>query len=515
MRNMCSIVAIAGLAAAAAAQPSGSFTYQGLLEDGGAAVNGVYDMRFRLLDGDVAANLLGQVLFEDVLIEDGLLSVELDFGRGLVAPDTELWLLPEFRDGASTGSYTALLPQRITSAPFAANTRGLEVGSNGFLHVDPDNTGFTPQSQSPIAVSRAESSYVNVLAPADRTSGILFGNPTDVDRAGILYAHASDFMSFRANGNSEKMRLLGNGNLGLGTATPAKLLDVAGQAIVRGTFDPAAAVASDYGLTVYDGLRVSGNSRFNSLVEFGSSVDVGGGLDIGTEGLGGSLTIEALPSGNAISVKESLFAGDTFVVRDDGRLRIYGENRSLNIELGESTSSGNRGRVGVADENELLQAYMAVEDNAFSLPIGVVRADLVVADAVSESDRSLKQDIEPLARALESVTALRGTTFLWKDRPEVGREIGFIAQEIEQVAPSLVHTHPDGLKSVAYAKTVPLLVEAIKEQQQQIEELRGEIDRRRSDSGVLRSSLAWPIIAVLAIGGLAVQGRRKLARSPG
>jgi hypothetical protein len=88
------------------------------------------------------------------------------------------------------------------------------------------------------------------------------------------------------------------------------------------------------------------------------------------------------------------------------------------------------------------------------------------------SDARLKTNVETVgASALGIVGRLRGVRFDWK--PETGngtrRQIGFIAQEVEQVLPELVSTDDDGTKSVAYASAVPVLVEAIKEQQKQIE----------------------------------------------
>jgi len=62
------------------------------------------------------------------------------------------------------------------------------------------------------------------------------------------------------------------------------------------------------------------------------------------------------------------------------------------------------------------------------------------------------------------------------DRIETGtREMGQIAQEAEAIVPELVFTDENGIKSIAYANTVALLIEAIKEQQQQINELKGRI----------------------------------------
>jgi ABC-type Fe3+-citrate transport system substrate-binding protein len=54
-------------------------------------------------------------------------------------------------------------------------------------------------------------------------------------------------------------------------------------------------------------------------------------------------------------------------------------------------------------------------------------------------------------------------------------QIGIIAQEIEKILPQVVTTDKDGYKSVHYTAIIPVLIEAIKEQQKQIEELKQEI----------------------------------------
>jgi hypothetical protein len=91
----------------------------------------------------------------------------------------------------------------------------------------------------------------------------------------------------------------------------------------------------------------------------------------------------------------------------------------------------------------------------------------------SNSDATLKTNVSTITSALDKVVALRGVMF---DRISTGaREMGVIAQEVEQVVPELVFTDENGIKSVAYANTVALLIEAIKEQQQQINELKGRL----------------------------------------
>jgi hypothetical protein len=53
--------------------------------------------------------------------------------------------------------------------------------------------------------------------------------------------------------------------------------------------------------------------------------------------------------------------------------------------------------------------------------------------------------------------------------------VGVIAQEVEKVLPQLVHDRENGYKGVDYAKLTGLLIEAIKEQQKQIDDLKSKL----------------------------------------
>jgi hypothetical protein len=86
----------------------------------------------------------------------------------------------------------------------------------------------------------------------------------------------------------------------------------------------------------------------------------------------------------------------------------------------------------------------------------------------STSDISLKENVSTIENALEKVLSLRGVEY---DRVESGEhQIGVIAQEVEKIIPEVVYGGE--IKSVAYANIVALLIEAIKEQQKEIEELK-------------------------------------------
>jgi len=93
------------------------------------------------------------------------------------------------------------------------------------------------------------------------------------------------------------------------------------------------------------------------------------------------------------------------------------------------------------------------------------------------SDVNLKKNILTIDDPLRKILDLRGVSFEWKDNGK--KDIGLIALEVEQVFPELVW-ESNGLKSVEYANLVAVLIEAMKEQQSQIEELRQEIEGLKS-----------------------------------
>jgi hypothetical protein len=120
---------------------------------------------------------------------------------------------------------------------------------------------------------------------------------------------------------------------------------------------------------------------------------------------------------------------------------------------------------------------------AYKLQVsGLVAAN----DFVSTSDARLKKDIIPLHDALSKVMRLNGVTYYWKRESypqyqfDTKHKIGFLAQEVEKVIPELVATGTDGYKTVNYIEIVPLLVESIKQQQQQIEELKRMVKKQQN-----------------------------------
>jgi hypothetical protein len=98
-------------------------------------------------------------------------------------------------------------------------------------------------------------------------------------------------------------------------------------------------------------------------------------------------------------------------------------------------------------------------------------------DVIAYSDRRKKKNIETIGNALDKVTSLRGVFYDKIGEEEKGRQLGVIAQEVDEVLPEAVSYAKDiDEYGVKYGNLGGLFIEAFKEQQRQIEELKSIID---------------------------------------
>jgi hypothetical protein len=89
------------------------------------------------------------------------------------------------------------------------------------------------------------------------------------------------------------------------------------------------------------------------------------------------------------------------------------------------------------------------------------------------SDIRLKSEIETVTDPLQKVQDLRGVSFNWRESGN--KDYGFIAQEVQRVLPEVIREDESHKLSVDYIKLVPIMVEAVRQQQQQIDSLKAEI----------------------------------------
>lgn len=140
------------------------------------------------------------------------------------------------------------------------------------------------------------------------------------------------------------------------------------------------------------------------------------------------------------------------------------------------------GSVGIGTTSMAYKLH--VDGNAFATELNTTV--LFTHAAHETSDERKKCNVETLQDPIAIVSALRGVRFLWKDTERA--DMGLIAQEVETVLPELVSTDAHGVKAVAYGHLAGLMIEALKEQQKTIDNMKEEIKTLK----VLVSGLTHP-----------------------
>jgi hypothetical protein len=204
--------------------------------------------------------------------------------------------------------------------------------------------------------------------------------------------------------------------------------------------------------------ELGGNDRFTMTatgMAFGAGAGAGGS-SLGIDGSGtfdGGLVVGASGTGAAFRAFGAA-AGDEMIWSKDAA--------KLSFKYHDGSSQADIMTLGGSANTDF-----AIEVANGSANINKIKA----AAFVTYSDESLKSEVTSMANtALDTVMSLEGVEFTWKDSGE--RDFGFIAQDVQKVVPKAVHTGGDGVQGVDYSRLTSVLVEAVKAQQVQIEELK-------------------------------------------
>jgi predicted ATPase len=118
------------------------------------------------------------------------------------------------------------------------------------------------------------------------------------------------------------------------------------------------------------------------------------------------------------------------------------------------------------DTSVVVGSGVTITTNGINV-VGVVTA----TDFNSASDLSLKTNIQSISNPIDKILQINGVTFNWRESNKPS--VGIIAQEIEKVFPELVNG--ENPKTVNYNGLIGLLIEAIKEQQTEINNLKDKL----------------------------------------
>jgi hypothetical protein len=195
-------------------------------------------------------------------------------------------------------------------------------------------------------------------------------------------------------------------------------------------------------------ISLDGSAGFSTMGGYGGGSGISFSAASGAQ-LASNLTVN---KSNGSTAFDATFFGDTagaYLMWDGGEDRVKIHNGTAQVlEMG-NTAAG----------------------YAIDVPTGTANVNKIRAAAfVTYSDENLKSDVATMNTALDTVMSLNGVEFTWKDSGE--RDFGFIAQDVQSVLPKAVHTADDGVQGVDYSRLTSVLVEAVKAQQVQIEELK-------------------------------------------
>jgi hypothetical protein len=167
-------------------------------------------------------------------------------------------------------------------------------------------------------------------------------------------------------------------------------------------------------------------------------------------------------------------SGSLFSVNDISGIPIFEVFSDDTVKIGTYNAEG----IVVNGSNVVITGSLAVGALTGSATAGRIDASNDVV-AFSTSDRRWKDNITPIESPLQKLLKLGGYEFDWREDSVVhgnkGHDVGVIAQEVESVLPEAVQTRSSGMKAVRYEKIIPLLIETIKEQQKEIDELKNKI----------------------------------------
>jgi hypothetical protein len=309
----------------------------------------------------------------------------------------------------------------------------------------------------------------NGLSDVDGTAATPAIRGTDAN-TGIFFP-AADTIAF-SEGGTESMRLDSAGNLGIGTNSPTQKLDVAGTTQVRHLYT-GASLGILFGQYNSSG-DASINNQANAIINFATNntermrIDSSGNLLVGTTSSpsGGSRFNQSVNNYYGLSVENPSSTG--------GYGLLVTNNSSAQIAI--FRSSGNN-RLFIEGTGTLLNST------------GVYG---------SFSDQKLKENIVDASPKLDKLMNLKVRNY--NIIGEELKQIGFVAQELEQVFPSMVEENIDkdeenndlgtSTKFVKNSVLIPILVKAMQEQQVMIQELKATVDAQAARIAALESAKA-------------------------
>lgn len=290
--------------------------------------------------------------------------------------------------------------------------------------------------------------------------------------------------------------LLVQGNIGIGTTNPAGRLHVEGDIHIPGS--------NNHGITrghlVFGDTRGGDgewiqNTSTTGQMDFGLGfyanfqervrIDKNGNVGIGISNPIGKLNVDGsifIPGNNNPSIPNGrLVLGDARGGQTEWIQNSVNKGQ-INYGIGFYVNTFERMNLSPSSLNASVD-ILPTFDNSYTLGSSSLRWKEIfcVNNIINTSDINEKTNIQDLKYGIDDVMKLRPVTYNWKENDN-GTRIGFIAQELEQVIGEVV-VNDEGKYGVRYTEIIPVLVSAIQEQHQIIEELQAKLKQLEANQG--------------------------------
>jgi len=363
--------------------------------------------------------------------------------------------------GQDSGT-TYLLTKSTPLSFYVNNAERMRITSAGLVGIGTTSPSFSDFSTNTLGIniSNQSTNYAGLkltgnTAYTTGSFGLYSGSA-----AHYLWGGGANAMIFATN-NAERMRITSGGYVGV-NCTPNAQFEVFG--------------ATGNALT--DGIRVSRNTLQTSqygVINYSSGilnitgVETSAGGEIRFNTSNGTTTNERLRVTNSGKV---LIGSSSGVFSTAVKLEAYQTNDQHCIASYVTTGSGNSCFLARVDSTNNVFNYFAYSSSI----IGSISTNGSTTSYNITSDYRLKEDLKDI-NGLNKISKIKVYDFKWKNSNL--RMDGVIAHELEEILPYAVQGKKDGkdMQQVDYSKLVPVLVKAIQEQQQQIEELKSLINK--------------------------------------
>lgn len=399
--------------------------------------------------------------------------VQLGFGQG--DGTTSLAQIGASYEGSSfngslifrTNSASLAERMRITSAGnvgigTTAPAEKLQVIGNIGVGAGTYNGGVYANSSTTGIDSNWGFDFLYTTGQSDYSTRLKYYPVTGESRKGGIWNSRNNDWVLYGDSNNTPNVIVPSGNVGIGTTAPVNKLQVT-------------SASNDVEV-----LRVDNTAGNSGSVQGVTHL----GLNFFGAGNNSGARITAYQNGTS-GYAGGMYFSTRSVNSDSAPTEAMRITHDQLIGLGPVSSFTSTHRVWIDKGSSTYAVYSqgSIQVNAGAIGVGVTPSatsgridagnDIV---AYSTSDQRLKENITPIANALDKVKALTGVEFDWKEKTKEvhgyeGHDVGVIAQEVQAVLPEAVRTNDSGYLSVRYEKMIALLVEANKELASRVEEL--------------------------------------------